>query len=120
MRLRLKGIVPIIVIMSLVVLIAGGMIFKLKYEDRKDQSAWNSVREMDQENAMRATQALPLLNQYDTLIQQYPAGSPQTEQVARQIVDLFPEFRAPAADGSVRLIGSAKMRKLIIGYIRLG
>ena len=120
MRLHVKGIVPIIVIMSLVVLIAGGMIFKLKYEDTKDQSAWNSVRELDQENALRATQALPLLNQYDALTRENAAGSPQAQQVARQIVDLFPEFRAPASDGSVKLISSTKMRKLIIGYIRRG
>jgi hypothetical protein len=116
----LKGIVPIVIIMSLVALIAGGMIFKLKYEDTKDQSAWNSVREMDQENALRATQALPLLNQYDELMRQNAVGTPQAQQVAGQIVNLFPEFRAPDAAGSIRLISSPKMRKLIIGYIRRG
>ena len=54
MRLRIKGWAAVTVICVLAALIAGAMIGRLKYEDSKEQQAWEEVLRADQDLALKA------------------------------------------------------------------
>jgi hypothetical protein len=119
MRLRIKGPVVLTVILALLLLIGGGMIFKLKYEDSKDQQAWDDFREVDLVKAEKAALAMPLVEKYEILCEQYPAGSAEIEQLAKEITGLFPEFKAPQGGGP-RLLPARKMKTMLTHYMNLG
>jgi type II secretory pathway pseudopilin PulG len=120
LRLRIKGWVVITVICVLATMIAGAMIARVKYEDKKEQQAWEEVVLADQELAVKAEQALPTVERYDVLIRQHPEGSPEADALAQQIVDLFPWFRDPNSGQAARLIPVKRMKVLLTGYVRRG
>jgi hypothetical protein len=120
MRLRMKGVVPIVIIVALVVLIAGSMLFKVKYEDSREQAAWDAVLQADQRTAAQARQALPLVAKYEELTKAAAPGSQEVQSVAQQIVELFPQFRAPAEGSAVLLIPPEKMKRLLTHYAQRG
>jgi len=120
LRLRLKGWVALVVICSLATLIAGAMITRWKYEDSKEQQAWEEVLQADQELAIKAQQTLPLVERYDALQKVHPEGSPEADAVAQQILGMFPWFKAPDAGQTMKLIPVKRMRVQLAGYIRRG
>lgn len=120
MRLRIKGMVPIIIVMSLLVLIAGAMLFKVKYEDNEEQQAWNAVLEADQDLVERAKKALPLVAEYEALVKSANPDKAKVDAAAEKILALFPEFKAPDSGASVKLLPVERMRALLEGYRSIG
>jgi hypothetical protein len=107
------------VMLSLLLLIGGGLIFKWKYEDARDQQAWEDFRQLDKANAERAALALPLVERYEALSVQYPGGTPEMETVAGEILALFPEFRPPGGK-SDRLVSIKKIKAILNHYLSIG
>lgn len=120
MRLRMKGIIPILIILSLVVVIASAMFYKVKYEDHKDQKAWEEVLEADREVADRAREALPLVNEYERATAGTVVAAAHADELATRILNLFPEFRAPGAGTRPALIPVERIRMILESYIRRG
>lgn len=122
MYLKIKGYVPVIILGVLAALIAGAMISKWKYEDSREQEAWDVLRESDQGVAARAHLAVPLVARYDKLMKEHPEGGPEADRIARKLLNMFPEFADPTAakEGKVRLIPVPRMQELLEHYIRLG
>lgn len=118
MRLRIKGVIPLLIALALIVAIAGAMIHRVRYEDLQDQKAWEEVLEADRETAARAVKALPLVDEYERLTADGGASSPASEEVASEILDLFPEFRAPDARQGASMIPCDRMRAVLNGYAR--
>jgi hypothetical protein len=118
MRLRIKGPVVLAVLLSLLLLIGGAMIFKVKYEDAKDQQAYDDFRLLDQDRADRAEMAMPMVKQYDALSAQHPSGCAEMDELARKIRVLFPEFGAP---GTANLLVPVRtMKATLLHYMKLG
>lgn len=118
MRLRLKGIVPLLIALTLMVTIAGAMIHRVRHEDIEDQKAWEEVLEADRETATRAKEALPLLDEYERSIAAGGTSSPASEELASRILDLFPEFRASDARQGAPMMPCDRMRAVLDGYVR--
>jgi hypothetical protein len=118
--LRIKGWAAVTVICVLAALIAGAMIGRLKYEDSKEQQAWEEVLRADQDLALKAKQVLPMVERYTALTQQHPEGSPEIDALAEKIIEVFPYFRAPDAGQAPVLIPVKRMKAILAGYIRRG
>lgn len=106
--------------MTLVTVIAGAMIFKVRDEERKEQEAWEILREMDQEAAERASVALELVNRYEAVLKRNPAGSAESDRLAGKILGLFPELKGPADSGPSKLMPPERMKILLRSYARRG